>query len=219
MMRFPALLVSAFFIAALCVSASPSKSLYAAPAAASPAKGVQASDAVDEDAPAATPAMEDKFRKLQKEMESGPEQPKTVPKNTPPPHEGVAMGTLAMQILLGLAFVLLLAVLTIRGLKRMQGKLLSRAGKGGDLIEILETCHLGPQQKVIAIRFNDDVGILGVTKENISLLTMLKEPMDELRKARGGESNSAVFSDNLNKLLDRFKKPKKVSDLLDEAQG
>ena len=213
---FQAVLASALLGAALSLSAAPrgdapAKSLYSAPVTSADSESPDAGDA-----PAPSPAMEDKFRKLQKEMEN-PSTPGAATATAPQRHETVAMGTLAMQILFGLAFVLLLAVVCIRGLKKMQGRLLSRPRKGGDLLEVLETCHLGPQQKVIAIRMNEDVGILGVTKEGINLLTVLKEPVDDLRKARTAESNSAAFSDNLNKLLDRFKKPKRVSDLLDEG--
>lgn len=200
-------------------SAATSKSLYAAPAD-KPSVAAEGEPEVVP-APPPSPAMQDKFRKLQKEMQT---EPKPLPGTASEameeaPHGNVKVGSLALQILFGLAFVLLLAVVSIRGLKRMQGKLLSRPGKGGDILEVLETCHLGPQQKVIAIRMNDEVGIIGVTKEGISMLTVLKEPADDLRRARATESNSAAFSDNLNKLLDRFKKPKKVSDLLDEEQG
>jgi len=163
--------------------------------------------------------MEDKFRKLQKEMQSDPAMaPATSGARTPAPAEGVSVGGLALQILFGLAFVLLLAVVSIRVLKRLQGRMLARPGPSGDLLEVLETCHLGPQQKVVAIRMHDEIGVVGVTKEGISLLTVLKQPAEEIRLSRQG-GNPAAFSDNLNKLLDRFKKPKKVSDLLDEAQA
>jgi flagellar biogenesis protein FliO len=176
--------------------------------------------------PPPTPAMEDKFRKLQKEMErkdkanpakTGATAGERPPENTP--SESIGVGGLAVQILFGLAFVLLLAVVSIRGLKRLQGRMLSRPGKSGDILEVLESCHLGSNQRIVALRMNDEVGIIGVTQHGISLLTILKEPMEELRRARAGESNSAAFSDNLNKLLERFKKPKKVSDLLDEGQA
>jgi flagellar biogenesis protein FliO len=181
--------------------------------------------------PPPTPAMEEKFRKLQKEMErkDKADPPRAgasagvtgdkAPENTPP--ESIGMGGLAMQILFGLAFVLLLAVVSIRGLKRLQGRMLSRPGKGGDILEVLESCHLGSNQRIVALRMNDEVGVIGVTQHGISLLTVLKEPMEELRRARmgAGEGNSAAFSDNLNKLLERFKKPKKVSDLLDEGRA
>jgi flagellar biogenesis protein FliO len=214
----PALCILA--AAALASAAAPAKSLYSAP---SHAERSEAAAAEDLPPPPPSPAMEEKFRKLQKEMErkepsarqgAGAESGK--PRETPAP-EATGIGSIALQVAFGLAFVLLLAVVSIRGLKRMQGRLLSKPGRGGDLLEVLETCHLGAHQKVVAIRMNDEVGVLGVTQQGISLLTLLKDPVDEIRRTRGGESNSAAFSDNLNKLLERFKKPKKVSDLLDEG--
>lgn len=194
------------------VEAAPARSLYSAPAKT-------AEPAAEEPATAPTPAMEEKFRKLQREMQGESSAVPAPGKAASPAGEGSSVGGIALQILFGLAFVLLLAVVSIRVLKRMQGRLLSRPGKGGDMLEVLETCHLGPQQKVIAIRMHDDVGILGVTKENVHLLTVLKHSADDVRRAHQGESNSAAFSDSLNKLLDRFKKPKKVSDMLEEGQG
>lgn len=194
---------------------------------AAPASAAERSESMAEAAPAElppppTPAMEEKFRKLQKEMERTGK-PKSadgkIPENSP--SESIGVGSLAVQILFGLAFVLLLAVVSIRGLKRLQGRMLSKPGKGGDILEVLESCHLGSNQRVVALRMNDEVGVIGVTQHGISLLTVLKEPMEELRRSRAaaGESNSAAFSDNLNKLLERFKKPKKVSDLLDEGRA
>ncbi|MDB5102702.1 MAG: hypothetical protein JWP91_391 [Fibrobacteres bacterium] len=214
-------------LAVSAAQAFPGKSLYAASAKpAAQGESMNAAPLADLPPSPPTPAMEDKFRKLQKEMERkdpGGKSGATAetaksPENSP--SGGVSVGTLGLQILFGLAFVLLLAVVSIRGLKRIQGRLLSKPGRGGgDIFEVLETCHLGPHQRVVAMRLNDEVGILGVTQQGISLLTMLKEPVEELRRARAGESNSAAFSDNLNKLLERFKKPKKVSDLLDEGQA
>lgn len=222
MNRPGSLLAAAAFAALAYASPAPAapKSLYADPE--------PKAEAAEEDLrkPAApTPAMRDKFRKLQEEMASDPARPAdpgesaAAPTGMPgeAPGPSVNVGSVALQILFGLAFVLLLAVVAIRGLKRLQGRMLTGPGRSGDLLEVLESCHLGPQQKVVAIRMHDEVGIIGVTKEGMSMLTVLKEPADQIRKSRGGESNSAAFSDNLNKLLDRFKKPKKVSDLLDEG--
>jgi|SRR5690606_4697601 len=171
---------------------------------------------------APSPAVQEKFRKLQQEMRrTEPELP-AAPAEQAAANQGegtVALGTLVMQIVLGLGFVLVLAVVTIRVLKRMQGRLLAgpgKGGKGGDLFEVMETCHLGANQRVVALRMNGEVGILGVTTHGISLLTVLNEPAEDLRRARGA-GNAEAFSDNLNKLLERFKKPRKVSDLIDEG--
>jgi flagellar biogenesis protein FliO len=233
MNRAPSLLAAAFLCAALSASGAKPRSLYAAPeqasgpgasGTASPAAAEAAAEAsaagpAGAEAPAPTAAMEEKFRKLQKEMQGAPAATPGAGVSAPAPREEVSVGGLFLQIVFGLAFVLLLAVVAIRGLKRMQGSLLPRPGAGSGLLEVMETCYLGPQQKVIALRMHDEVGVLGVTKDGIRLLTVLKQPAGEIGQARRGESNPAAFSDNLNKLLDRFKKPKKVSDLLDEAEA
>jgi len=217
MKRAQAVFTFALLGATLSVFSGQLRSLYAAPARASAASEASAEAAAASAEPSApTPAMEEKFRKLQKEMQSNPAAP-AAGTQAPAASDGKSVGGVALQILFGLAFVLLLAVVSIRVLKRLQGRMLTRPGPGGDLLEVLETCHLGPQQKVVAIRMHDEVSVLGVTKDGINLLTVLKHPAEEIRQARGG--NPAAFSDNLNKLLERFKKPKKVSDLLDEAQA
>jgi flagellar biogenesis protein FliO len=206
--------------------AAPAKSLYSAPAGSHSGPEAVSEAAADlPPPPPPSPAMEEKFRKLQKEMErkdpgsttASASDGKAARARQNDGSESIGVGSLALQVVFGLAFVLLLAVVSIRGLKRMQGRLLSKPGKGGDIFEVLETCHLGAHQRVVAMRMNDEVGILGVTQQGISLLTVLKEPADDLRRARAGESNSAAFSDNLNKLLERFKKPKKVSEMLEEG--
>jgi flagellar biogenesis protein FliO len=167
--------------------------------------------------PPPTPAMEEKFRKLQKEMESGdrPTIGSAKPAADKAP-ETTSVGTASVKILFGLIFVILLAVVTIRVLKRMQGRLIAKPGgsKGGDIFEVLETCHLGQHQRVVAMRINGEVSVLGVTQHGISLLSTLKQPAEEILRDR--ETNSADFSNSLNKLLERFKKPKKVSEMLDE---
>jgi flagellar biogenesis protein FliO len=211
---FPILLSGALSLAA---AAGPGAQP-AVPRAGTEAGSQQVAPAADSPSQAA----QDKFRKLQQEMRrTEPELPAAPVAETGENRgEGtLALGTLVMQIVLGLGFVLILAVVTIRLLKRMQGKLLSgpgKGGKGGDLFEVLETCHLGANQRVVALRMNGEVGILGVTTHGISLLTVLNEPAEEVRRARTG-GNSEAFSENLNKLLERFKKPRKVSDLIDEG--
>lgn len=172
-------------------------------------KGIAAADPVQE-----------KFRKLQREMSGGRSEASDPGATSLAGATGkpASIFSITLQIVLGLVFVLVLAVVTIRLLKRFQGSLLSRRGQArGEIFEVLETCHLGTHQRVVAIRMRDEVGILGVTPQGISLLTTLKEPAEEIRKEMLGDSNPAAFSDSLNKLLDRFRKPKRVSDLLDEA--
>ncbi len=180
-------------------------------------------------------SVDEKFQRLQKEMENDPAKGITsgsgsgkstatlFKDNDSSIPKGRSVGSLAFQIILGLIFVLLLAVVTIRLLKRMQGRLLAKPLSGGktnhEFFEVLETCHLGTHQKIVALRIHDEIGVLGVTQQGISLITLLKEPAQEVRQAYFQGKNSEVFSENLNKILERFKKPKRVSDLLDEAKG
>lgn len=222
--KIPAKRRIAVLAAALLLSAAPASS-QAAPgreappeSAAGPAVG---SPAAGKPAPGPSDPVQEKFRRLQKEMAAGDgsapgDSPRAAPRPAPEP---LGVFSLTLQVLLGLAFVLVLAVVCIRTLKRFQGRLFSRPGSaaGGDILEVLETCHLGAHQRVVAMRIHDEVGVLGVTQQGISLLTVLKQPAGEIRKRGLGAGNSAAFSENLNKLLDRFKKPKRVSDLLDEA--
>jgi flagellar biogenesis protein FliO len=209
-----AMAIAAFLPGAL--HASSKRPIHASTAAETAAPEAEAAAQPELPPPPPSPAMEEKFRKLQKEMESGdrPSIGSAKPAATSTP-ETASVGKVSVQILFGLIFVVLLAVVTIRVLKRMQGRLLAKPGKGGDLFEVLETCHLGQHQRVVALRMNGEVGVLGVTQHGISLLTTFKQPAEELLRDR--ETNSAAFSDNLNKLLERFKKPKKVSEMLDES--
>jgi flagellar biogenesis protein FliO len=180
--------------------------------AANPAK-------TDPAGPGKSDPVADKFRRFQREMAangasgsaSGADKPAAPP-------ESVSVFSVSVKIVFGLLFVLVLAVMAIKLLKRFQGRMLSKSGRpGGDILEVLETCHLGPHQRVVALRMNGEVGIVGVTQQGMSLLTMLKDPAGEIRKQAVGEGNPAAFSENLNKLLERFKRPKRVSDLLDET--
>jgi flagellar biogenesis protein FliO len=223
--RAATLLLLASAVLALPAHAVPAGAGKGAPPAAA------ASPAAEDEVPAPPPALvQEKFRKLQKEMsKDAPSGLEASPAGTSgadaagekaPEPAGIV--SFSLQLLLGLAFVIVLAVVSIRGLKRFQNRMLLRPGKdgaGGDLFEVLETCHLGTQQRVVALRIHDEVGVIGVTPQGISLLTVLKQPAEEIRQARLGTGNSAAFSDNLNKLLDRFKKPKRVADLLDEQEG
>lgn len=157
----------------------------------------------------------EKFARMQQEMASGAGLPDTASTVASASHPL----WIAAQMGLGLLVVLVLAVLCIRFLKRLQGGMLrGTTGNVSDLLEVLETCHLGPQQRLIAVRMGDRVGVIGATKEGMTLVHLMDSPAEVILASRKG--NPQDFSENLNRLLDRFKKPKKVSELLKEsAQG
>lgn len=213
----PALLLGVTAVLSAAENQTDSRFAEVDPALSSPASAQPARAGADARDPVA-----DKFRKLQHEMSNGDAglQPGRTAARGDAPETGDSVNVLAVsaKILIGLFFVILLAIVAIRLLKRFQGRMLAKGGRGagGEIFEVLETCHLGQHQRVVALRMHGEVGIVGVTQQGITLLTMLKEPADEVRRAEG-QGNPAAFSENLNKLLDRFKRPKRVSDLLDEA--
>jgi flagellar biogenesis protein FliO len=155
----------------------------------------------------------EKFARMQQEMAAGGGLPDTAATAAASASHPL---WIAAQVGLGLLVVLVLAVICIRFLKRLQGGMLrGTTGNVSDLLEVLETCHLGPQQRLIAVRMGDRVGVIGATKEGMSLVHLMDSPAEAILANRKG--NPQDFSENLNRLLDRFKKPKKVSELLKES--
>ncbi len=121
---------------------------------------------------------------------------------------------LTVEIAAVLLMVLALAVISIRLLKKLQGGMLRGSGPAaGDLLEVVETCHLGTHQRIFAVRMGNRIGIIGASKESMQMLHLLDESAQETLASR--QSNPQAFSENLNRLLDRFKKPKKVSELME----
>ena len=122
---------------------------------------------------------------------------------------------LGLQVLFGLAFVLTLLVFSIRGLKKLQRmKMFPAKGDGEDLLEILETCHVGNQQKIVALRVNNEVCLLGVGSQSITHL-MDVGPHEIVEQKRS--KNPVVFKENLDTMLSRFKRPKNVGEILNQA--
>lgn len=159
---------------------------------------------------AAEDLVADKFQKMQQAMAA----------ETSLPDTAAAIATkvhplwLTVEIAVVLLMVLALAVLTIRLLKKLQGGMLGGSSQAtGDLLEIVETCHLGPHQRIFAVRMGNRIGIVGANKESMQMLHLLDESAQETLANR--QTNPQAFSDNLNRLLDRFKKPKKVSELME----
>ncbi len=118
---------------------------------------------------------------------------------------------LVLEVAAALLFVLGAVVVTVRLLRKAQRGML-RGAVDGDLIEVLETSHLGPGQRLVAVRLDGRIGVLGVTRENVSLLTLLDRPAADLLRERREKGNPALFTENLNRVLEKFKKPKKVSE-------
>lgn len=83
---------------------------------------------------------------------------------TDPPGLAVQLGSTA----LALAFVLLLAWLGLRALKRLQAGRHRAAGAG--VPQVLHSVSLGPRERLVSIRYRDRDYLLGVTPAAINLI-------------------------------------------------
>ncbi len=151
--------------------------------------------------------VQEKFQKLQHEM--------SVKKSTllsPSVPDNRSLPFLVLEISLALVAVLGMAVLGIRFLKKIQRGILSGKRLEGDLMEVIESCHIGTNQRLVAVRMDEKVVILGLTRDSISLVSTLAKPAVDLLAERRDQGNPMLFSENLNRMMERFKKPKKLSE-------
>ncbi len=125
-----------------------------------------------------------------------------------------ALGALIRTVLALILVVLLIAV-ALKLLKGLQRKsLFTQSNSKGELLEVLETCHLGPQHKIVAIRMHDRICALGMSPNQVNLIRDFDISLDEWLLAQKNQpGNANHFNENLNRLLDRFKKPKSFSQL------
>jgi flagellar protein FliO/FliZ len=123
-----------------------------------------------------------------------------------------------IQMAVCLSFILVLVVLSIKLLKRFQkAAFLKTRGAGRNSLEVLETCYLGKDQKVVLMRMDNSRVFLGVTSHGIQSLEM-PETVTRIPSPVSctSENTPNDFSENLNQLLSKFKKPKTVSQSLAE---
>ena len=143
-------------------------------------------------------------------------------KQTPPSSAPDSLFKMTFQMVSGLIFILILAIFSIRLLKKFQKSSLVTSRKSStDLLEVLETCYLGNDQKVVVMRVDRGTSVFGVTPHGITLLKDL-EMMVPLSSSKGTfprekEEGALAFSDNLNQFLSKFKRPKTVSETLKEV--
>ncbi len=123
--------------------------------------------------------------------------------------------TMGLQLGGGLFGILILAVFSIRGLKKLQGSA-ALWGKNTkkNSINIIETSFLGKNQRVVMVEVNNELLLLGVTSENIQLISRMDKKEGEKEGASFGEaysdeiSTQAEFGKSLNDYFMQFKKKK-----------
>lgn len=165
--------------------------------------------------PQSSEMVQQKFQRMRGQFRS--DTPSTLGAGAPEEKISV-LGTL-IRMVLGLMVVLVLIAFSIRFLKGIQrSTMMKRVGSAGELLEVIETCYLGNQQKIVLMRMHDRMCAIGVTNQGISMLRDLDMDPNSLRHpTRNGDENTAAFGDTVNRLLERFKKPKRVSEYLQDG--
>lgn len=109
---------------------------------------------------------------------------------------GVDAGNL-LQTLFGLLLVLALIVAMAWVMKRSQ----QWHGIGQQQFKIIAALPLGPREKAVLLQVGEQQLLLGVTPQNINLLTALEQPLD-----LNAGHQTTVFSDKLKQFIQQRSK-------------
>ena len=68
---------------------------------------------------------------------------------------------------------------------------------GGNLVQVLSTSFLAPKKNIALVEVAGEILVLGVSDQNISLLTSIREPrrIDEIKSAHGDNGCLLYTSD------------------------
>ncbi len=129
----------------------------------------------------------------------------------------------------GMVFTLVLIVFSLRWLKQFQkSKLLGKGKSSEGGMDVLETCFLGKEQRVVLLNVRGKELLIGVTGNNINLLgeydPVVPKPSQpskihfkkDIPLAPPPKNEMQKFTENLNTYLAQYKKPKTVSQKLSE---
>ncbi|NLB63043.1 MAG: FliO/MopB family protein [Fibrobacter sp.] len=147
-----------------------------------------------------------KFQNLQKVLDAETDTNKSQAANV---SERPKLGDIALRMTLSLAVVLLLIYVLYRLAKKMR-KMDLPPSAGGKNLQLLETYHLGSQQKIVLLRLGESrVILLGASDENISTLSEIagEEALNIIAgSSMQAENNSTQFSETVNQMLSRFRR-------------
>lgn len=126
---------------------------------------------------------------------------------------------LFFKMLFGMVFIILLIILCIRWLKKLQkSPLLGKKKMTTNKMEVLETCYLGKDQKVILMSIGDKEVVLGVTSGSIQYLKEMNGSLinQEPIAQKVSSNERELFTENLTGFLSKYSRPKTVSESLKE---
>lgn len=112
---------------------------------------------------------------------------------------------LLVETVLGLALVIGLIFLTVYLIKKLQNAKWGQESTQMIDLEVVQTKLIGPNQRLVIARIQNEFVLLGVTNENISYLKELdKSTLDP--ELLAPNTSGVEFSQTVNQLLAKFKK-------------
>ncbi|MDD3733215.1 MAG: flagellar biosynthetic protein FliO [candidate division Zixibacteria bacterium] len=125
-------------------------------------------------------------------------------------YHGGSVALSTVKMVSALAVVLVCIYLGIYLLKRMMGRRYA-AGGGNGILQVLETAYVGPKKTVSLIRVAERSVLIGVTDNQISMLTELGAEETAALSAGNIDTTGEGFNQLFKSAIERFKKisPKK----------
>jgi flagellar biosynthetic protein FliO len=124
--------------------------------------------------------------------------PQSIDEKEPSPVGLIPSG---LRMLTTLSLVLGLIFLLFFGFKKYVLK--NTAFGGGKLVKVLSTSFLAPKKNITLVEVAGEILVLGVSDQNISLLTSIREPrrIEEIKSAHGDNNDDIGLKSSLNKKI------------------
>ena len=115
----------------------------------------------------------------------------------------------ALKMLGSLGIILAILIALVYFAKKVLKR--QSIGSKGNLIRVLANCYVGVKKNITMVEVPGAVLVLGVTNNNIALLTAIEneELLEEIRQS-GGKKTTATFSEHLKKVSSSFKQRKGI---------
>ena len=120
-------------------------------------------------------------------------------------YNGGSLALSTFKMISALVIVLACIYLGVYLLKKLMGRRRAASGKN-NLLEVLETAYVGPKKTVSLVRVADRSVLIGVTDNQISILTELDAGETSAITAETFENESEGFNRLLKTACDRVKK-------------
>jgi len=110
----------------------------------------------------------------------------------------VGLVSSGLRMLTTLSLVLGLIFLLFFGFKKYVLK--NTAFGGGKLVNVLSTSFIAPKKNIALVEIAGEILVLGVSDQNISLLTNIREPrrVEEIKSAHGDNNDDADLKNNVH---------------------